>query len=230
MKAGRAAKLIVDALLQRFLPLARRRIETTQAQVVKRQHRHRPEGRQHIAKPRLLPLAIGDVASAFHNPASGCDNCKGLKICSEKDPDMLPLVLLKFGKETYAYEQVLDSLAVVACHTPVPLLAALYDGEKDAHFQLQDGQYLRPSDPAYEQVLDSLAMVACHTPVPLIGWINRANISLAQIRTDGPGCLFKLVKHAAEFCPSSAQEAKLEIIQRLAHITLAELGGKAHPS
>lgn len=33
---GSAAKLIVDALLQRFLPLARRRIETAQAQV----HRH----------------------------------------------------------------------------------------------------------------------------------------------------------------------------------------------
>ena len=32
-KAGSAAKLIVDALLQRFLPLARRRIETAQAQV-----------------------------------------------------------------------------------------------------------------------------------------------------------------------------------------------------
>ncbi|RDX71843.1 Protein furry-like-like protein, partial [Mucuna pruriens] len=63
MKAGSAAKLIVDALLQRFLPLARRRIETAQA---------------------------------------------------------------------------------------------------------QDGQYLRPSDPAYEQVLDSLAMVARHTPVPLL--------------------------------------------------------------
>ncbi|KAH1063436.1 hypothetical protein J1N35_028423 [Gossypium stocksii] len=32
MKAGSAAKLIVDALLQRFLPLARRRIETAQVQ------------------------------------------------------------------------------------------------------------------------------------------------------------------------------------------------------
>ncbi|CAI0458279.1 unnamed protein product [Linum tenue] len=63
MKGGSAAKLIVDALLQRFLPLARRRIETAQA---------------------------------------------------------------------------------------------------------QDGQYLRPSDPAYEQVLDSLAMIARHTPVPLL--------------------------------------------------------------
>ncbi|ERN09549.1 protein furry homolog-like [Amborella trichopoda] len=63
MRAGSAAKLIVDALLQRFLPLARRRIDTAQA---------------------------------------------------------------------------------------------------------QDGQYLRPSDPAYEQVLDSLAMVARHTPVPLL--------------------------------------------------------------
>ncbi|KAL0919790.1 hypothetical protein M5K25_011908 [Dendrobium thyrsiflorum] len=63
MNAGSAAKLIVEALLQRFLPLARRRIETAQA---------------------------------------------------------------------------------------------------------QDGQYLRPSDPAYEQVLNSLAMVARHTPVPLL--------------------------------------------------------------
>lgn len=33
---------------------------------------------------------------------------------------------------------------------------------------LQNGKYLRPSDPAYEQVLDSLAMIARHTPVPLI--------------------------------------------------------------
>ena len=36
------------------------------------------------------------------------------------------------------------------------------------HLHLQDGQYLRPSDPAYDQVLDSLAMVARHTPVPLL--------------------------------------------------------------
>ncbi|XXG60233.1 hypothetical protein AAC387_Pa04g2195 [Persea americana] len=34
--------------------------------------------------------------------------------------------------------------------------------------QAQDGQYLRPSDPAYEQVLDSLAMVAQHAPIPLL--------------------------------------------------------------
>ncbi|WMV18986.1 hypothetical protein MTR67_012371 [Solanum verrucosum] len=34
--------------------------------------------------------------------------------------------------------------------------------------QAQDGQYLRPSDPAYEQVLDSLAMIARHTPGPLL--------------------------------------------------------------
>ncbi|CAI9767967.1 unnamed protein product [Fraxinus pennsylvanica] len=32
MKAGSTSKLIVDALLQRFLPLAKRRIETVQAQ------------------------------------------------------------------------------------------------------------------------------------------------------------------------------------------------------
>ncbi|XP_022725396.1 uncharacterized protein LOC111281884 isoform X2 [Durio zibethinus] len=75
MKAGSAAKLIVDALLQRFLPLARRRIETAQA---------------------------------------------------------------------------------------------------------QDGQYLRPSDPAYEQVLDSLAMVARHTPVPLLEALLRWRESESQ--------------------------------------------------
>ncbi|XP_052624495.1 uncharacterized protein LOC111876656 isoform X2 [Lactuca sativa] len=63
---GSAAKLIVDALLQRFLPLARRRIETTQAH----------DGRY------LRP----------------------------SDP---------------AYEQVLDSLALVARHMPIPLLEAL---------------------------------------------------------------------------------------------------------
>ncbi|XP_021751273.1 uncharacterized protein LOC110716898 [Chenopodium quinoa] len=66
MKSGSAAKLIVDALLQRFLPLARRRIETAQAQ----------DG----------------------------------QYLSPSDP---------------AYDQVLDSLAMVARHTPVPLLEAL---------------------------------------------------------------------------------------------------------
>ncbi|KAL1186128.1 hypothetical protein V6Z11_A01G158500 [Gossypium hirsutum] len=38
MKAGSAAKLIVDALLQRFLPLARRRIETAQVQDLMTKH------------------------------------------------------------------------------------------------------------------------------------------------------------------------------------------------
>jgi hypothetical protein len=66
MRAGSAAKLIVDALLLRFLPLARRRIDTAQAQ-------------------------DGQYLRA-------------------SDP---------------AYEQVLDSLAMVAHHTPVPLLEAL---------------------------------------------------------------------------------------------------------
>ncbi|KAI3721956.1 hypothetical protein L2E82_32976 [Cichorium intybus] len=63
---GSAAKLMVDALLQRFLPLARHRIETTQAH----------DGRY----------------------------------LRSSDP---------------AYEQVLDSLALVARHMPIPLLEAL---------------------------------------------------------------------------------------------------------
>ncbi|CAN6811272.1 unnamed protein product [Brassica oleracea] len=66
MKSGSAAKLIVEALLQRFLPLARQRINTAQAQ-----------------------------------------NGKYLR---PSDP---------------AYEQVLDSLAMIARHTPVPLIEAL---------------------------------------------------------------------------------------------------------
>lgn len=53
MRAGNAAKLIVDALLQRFLPLARRRIDTAQAQV------------RIVFSSSLLPWLVAFVRARF---------------------------------------------------------------------------------------------------------------------------------------------------------------------
>ncbi|XP_058098054.1 uncharacterized protein LOC131243018 isoform X2 [Magnolia sinica] len=113
MRAGSAAKLIVDALLQRFLPLARRRIETAQA---------------------------------------------------------------------------------------------------------QDGQYLRPSDPAYEQVLDSLAMVARHTPVPLLEALLRWRESTAGSGVHILFCMYS-------FCGMLPAGGTYRVVSQVEYPSLVDLRG-----
>ncbi|KAL4591826.1 hypothetical protein LXL04_004799 [Taraxacum kok-saghyz] len=87
--------------------------------------------------------------------------------------------------------------------------------------QAQDGQYLRPSDPAYEQVLDSLAMVARHTPVPLLEPILRwretespkgANDASTFQRNLAVECIFcSACIRFVECCPQEGLTEKLWI-------------------
>ncbi|CAH8364627.1 unnamed protein product [Eruca vesicaria subsp. sativa] len=85
--------------------------------------------------------------------------------------------------------------------------------------QAQNGQYLRPSDPAYEQVLDSLAMIARHTPVPLIEALLKwresespkgANDASAFQRKLAVECIFcSACIRFAECCPQEGLNEEL---------------------
>ncbi|CAL5327293.1 unnamed protein product [Camellia sinensis] len=121
MKAGSAAKLIVNAPLQRFLTLARRRIETAQAQ--------QPNTWNCDYRRIILPE---NEAKVLLYPGGGRNSMdllllgrvwfkdlgRDLKRREKMDGQYL-------RPSDPAYEQVLDSLAMVARHTPVPLLEAL---------------------------------------------------------------------------------------------------------
>ncbi|KAG2333852.1 hypothetical protein Bca52824_005032 [Brassica carinata] len=85
--------------------------------------------------------------------------------------------------------------------------------------QAQNGQYLRPSDPAYEQVLDSLAMVSRHTPVPLLEALLKwresespkgANDASAFQRKLAVECIFcSACIRFAECCPQEGLNEEL---------------------
>jgi len=206
MRAGSAAKLIVDALLLRFLPLARRRIDTAQAQV----------GSSYLFCLSIVTTRYFTVRCCIHEDCFTQTKalCRigfwDFLCCIQIWIRLFPFwgklrILTALWPGLKFSDQLLK--AAFICNWAYLVwrlcgLGMLIGTESRDLWKLwmwlQDGQYLRASDPAYEQVLDSLAMVAHHTPVPLLEallkWRERWLVDLCTT------CAFDPMSFGANFC------------------------------